>query len=652
LKSDRVSAVGVAVALLLGLLPAGLLFVESAGTRADLETTVRTSAGITLEKSGIADAAAFDGYQRQAQAELGPSLARYLDGGAEGGTVGPFVIDSINSSQPGGPATPTPVAVGYMSNLATRVDVLQGVLPKRGTAGAEGTASMAQPVADRAGIRLFDTVCVRAQNVPTAQPWCARIVGLWQPTSASDPRWTGANAGLTLFTERDQFFPLAAQPSLTITGARQFRPVPAAIATQEAATVAQRVRDLRSTIGASGDGQVRTTLDAELDRFAASRDAASFPVRVLTAALIPLLVLLSGIFARWYVELRIQDLALLRVRGWSEGRVRWLVLLQFGVLGISALALVVLGLLVLVWRAESSPAGFGQVAPSQSELVGIAVAAGVPLAAAASFVWLAWWAARQSVLRLDHPEARLTRSLSWRGAHLNSILIVPAALLLLVPRLAGLAGWPAGGTTDIVTLVLSIGGLVMLIVAALPAMSAAAEARTRHRDDVEATLARWQLRRWWQRHGSAGFLIVLAFTTASFAAVAFATDHAASLAIGYTTALAAGLLAYGLVLVFACRSRTDDYTSLLVDGLSAAAVRRSLRIEQHTVLAGGLIVGLVLGLVLAWATSPGSFASTSSAVTGALVAAAIAVLTGLTVAWLVRRSAVGFHLVEQSRRVT
>jgi len=128
-----------------------------------------------------------------------------------------------------------------------------------------------------------------------------------------------------------------------------------------------------------------------------------------------------------------------------------------------------------------------------------------------------------------------------------------------------------------------------------------------------------------------------------------------SLAVGFVGVLVIALLAYGLVFLFACRSRIDDYTALIVDGLSAARLRRSLALEQHTVLLHGLLVGLGLGLLLAWTTSSvvgsGSGAGTvaASALIGIVSTTAIALWAGAGVARLVRGSAVGFHLAERGR---
>lgn len=672
LESERESSAGVAIALLLALLPAVLLFVDSAGARTDLRALVSGSGGVVVQRTGVADDATFDAFQRQAQGQVVPQLGQYVQDEGASGTTGPLRIDSVNSQPPSAPAGGAAVQVVYVSDLASRVDVSQGVLSKLGvTGGGDGSASMPQAVADRAGIRLFDEVCLRPQSAdPNGAPTrCVRVVGLWRPSGRADPARPAANPGIQLFTERDEFFGMVGlQPSRSADAARLYEPRPAAVAAQDATSIAERVRAVRASVIGSRTGEVRTTLDTDLERYTAARNAAGFPSRMLTAVLIPLLVLLAGVLARWYLAPRLHDLALLRARGWPRRRVQLLVLAQFGILGVSALGVALLALLFLLWRADGA-IGPGAPPPSRGELVGVAVAVGIPFLAAAWFVWLARWASGQSVLRLDHPEAKPSRTLSWRGAELNALLVLPAALLLLLPRLAGSDRlFPSSALDDLAALGTAVAGLVMIVVALLPALSLVGEAYSRGRADVEGTLAHWQLRRWWQRHAAAGFLVVLAFATASFTAVAFANQvgHgpgplgsgvAVSLAVGFVTALGAALLAYGLVFLFAGRSRVDDYTALMVDGLSEAAARKSLEIEQHTVLVEGLGLGLVLGLVLVWASSTvtgavGTAMGPEAIFAGLVATAAIGLASGAAVARQVRRNAIAFGLVEQGRRTT
>ncbi|HXM55467.1 MAG TPA: hypothetical protein VOB72_08755 [Candidatus Dormibacteraeota bacterium] len=666
LSAERASTAAVALALLLALLPAGLLLVETSGARADLGAILRASNGLGVQRAGIAGGAAFDAFQAQARGLVNPRLGRYTDGGSERATAGPYRLATISAAAPAPPIDAADVEVAYAGDLAERVVVAQGLLPKNGAQGAEATATMAQVAADRAGVRLFDLVCIRAPSAPAdAQLWCARVVGLWRPAAGADPRWTARDAPLQLFTARDTFFLVAGlAPAPQSTGAeRRYLPRPDAITPQDALATAAAVSQVRAAVAGARAGQVDSSLDADLTRYASTGDLLSLPVEMLTAALLPLLVLLALVLARWYVEPRLHDLALLRARGWAPGRVRRLVLTQFAALGGMALAAALVGVAVLAWRP-----GLGSPASSPGELLAALVAAAVVAVTALRFAALADWTAEQSVLRLDHPDIGPPSPVSWRGARLNSLLVLPAILLLALSRVAGdERGRIPAPFGDLAAVLVSVAGLVMLVVATLPALSLASEALGVRRTDLESTLARLQLRRWWQRHAMTGFLIVFAFAIATFAAVALADQEldrpalgrvvlgqgvAVSLGLGFVVAITAALLAYGLVFLVACRVRSDDYTTLLVDGLPASSVRRSLRIEQHIVLAGGLLTGIVLGLVLAWATSWGAIVGAPTAagtVVGLAATAAVGLGAGATAAWLIRRSGIGFALMERGR---
>ncbi len=61
-------------------------------------------------------------------------------------------------------------------------------------------------------------------------------------------------------------------------------------------------------------------------------------VRLVVAMLMALVVLLVGVLSRWYLQLRLRDLTLLRGRGWSRRRVRLLVLTQLLMLAVTAVS--------------------------------------------------------------------------------------------------------------------------------------------------------------------------------------------------------------------------------------------------------------------------------------------------------------------------
>lgn len=668
------SAVGVALALLLALLPAGLVLVDRSGARSDLRSVIAAAGGVSVQRAGVSTPQTFDAFQRQAQALVAPRLGQYVDGGSARGAATPFHLASIASNPPNGPEATANVTLTYVADLSSRVDVVQGLFPKPGTAGGESMVTMPVAMADRIGAQLFDVVCLSVPSGdPNAAPWCARIVGLWRPEDGADPAWTAQNAQVRLFAERADFFAAAAlQPVQNVQASRQYAPRPGAVTPQNAGAVAQQVKAVRTAAGPGGAGAVSTTLDTALSRYATT-SVTSFPVELLAAALVPLLTLLAVVMARWYVEPRLHELALLRARGWSRPRVQRLVLVELALLGVPAVVVAVVGLLAVLWQATDGAIGSRPANLSGGELLAIAVAAAVLVVAAVRFFDLARWASRQSVLRLD---ARATGGFSLTGGAQAGLLVVPAVVLLAVPRLAGSEGWRLPGVLDdLGALVIGVAGLVLLALASLPAISTATGPIGGRRSGLEGTIANVQLRRWWQRNAGPGVLLVLAFAVASYAAVALVDQLvegpggalgvgiAVSLSIGLASALATALLTYGLVFLATCRSRVDYYAALLVDGLPATTVRRSVEIEQQAVLvlglAGGVLIGLALLLATASGVGLGGQAGTlavppqlASVVAGVGGTAALGLIGGLVIAGMVRRGVVGFRLVEQGWRST
>lgn len=683
LESEKVSAVALAAALLLALLPAGLAVVEGWAAESELRATVTGSKGFVVEHPGVDGVQAFDSFQSRVQVQVRPRAGAYLDGGSEQATVGPLRIASVNVRPASGAPGAEGAAAMYVADLAARVEVLQGQLATGSAPSGDGTVSIPEIVADRLALKLSDVVCLGAPvtQAAGAAQWCARVVGLWRPTAAADPGWTAPNTPLAFFTDRDELFSLAyLQPSRTANAARYYRPAEAAMTPDDASGIAQRLRDLRASLSAAGIGQVRSSLDSDLERYATDRRPTSYTSRLLAASLAFLAVLLTGVLGRGYLESRLRDVGLLRFRGWSPRRVRRLVLLEFAMVAAPAVAIALWGSLALIWHSLNGPSPGGPALASgqRSQLGWIGGALGAPLLAAVGWlITLAWSASLQRAVRLDHREVTSSRLLSWRGTEVSSLLILPAALLLLLRRLVGIE-LPAAPSVldDFIAVLMSVAALVLLAIGLLDLMSRASEAVRRRRSDLEATLARWQLRRGWQRNTLGGLLIVLAFPVATFAAVGLAAQalggsllrrdpflqaDTLNLTIGFVAAVTIAMTAYGLIFWFVCRLRMDDYAALLMDGLALPALRRSLRIEQHAVLSVALVVGVGLGLVLVWANLPDivlpgrrnattNFASPVAVVVGAVCTTVTGVLVGAIVAWLVRRRAVSFSLLQLRRR--
>src|SRR5215472_415339 len=142
LAAEKESSAGVTVILLLALLPVVLLFVDWSSARTDLQAVVGASDGVTVQKTGVATVQAFDAFQQEAQGQVARHIGQYVDAGDGLITEGPFRLDSINSQQQPPSQRSTSVTVAYVPDLASHVEIVQGV--PTGSRALGPTATMAQ----------------------------------------------------------------------------------------------------------------------------------------------------------------------------------------------------------------------------------------------------------------------------------------------------------------------------------------------------------------------------------------------------------------------------------------------------------------------------------------------------------------------------
>jgi hypothetical protein len=77
-----------------------------------------------------------------------------------------------------------------------------------------------------------------------------------------------------------------------------------------------------------------------------------------------------------------------------------------------------------------------------------------------------------------------------------------------------------------------------------------------------------------------------------------------NLVLGFVAALILGLLAFALHFLIVARARVTDYAVLEANGMSPSTVRRSLLVEQFTLLAFCTLGGVLLGLVMSYVLLP------------------------------------------------
>src|SRR5215813_12103895 len=76
------SSAGAALALLMALLPAGLVLVNGTGARLDVRTLLASSGTFAVQRQAVATPVAFDAFQEQVRGRVGPRLGEYMDGGS------------------------------------------------------------------------------------------------------------------------------------------------------------------------------------------------------------------------------------------------------------------------------------------------------------------------------------------------------------------------------------------------------------------------------------------------------------------------------------------------------------------------------------------------------------------------------------------
>lgn len=658
LRFDRASTVALWLALLLALvLSIAPPVIEGVTATATLQRTLASSAGLTIEGQGVTTATAFDSFQTQAQEQVQSRTEGYLGSGTPLAWVGSLSIASVGGQARPAASSP-PAVVSYLQDFSTHVEMVQGQRAGGAPAGQGAAVSLPEDAAARESIHPGDVVCFKT---PANASWCAQVVGLWRPLRANDPYWNLQPGSVTVQTDLRDLLALLAMAPGRGTVARRYLPAPSAITPGDAADVAQRIHMVGSTGAAAGAPVVNTTLDRDLDQYAASRRVALFDIQLLTAALVALSILLIGALGRSFLDQRASDLVVLRARGWSAWRVRRLVATETVTLAgaalVPALAITVAAGAVLgVTSAGSAVRTVGL------DELWCAGAAAVVLAAgsAGAIGLLMARASRAAIIRLEAPDFEVAAAATHRrGTLADRLAGLPASSQALVPPLMTLA---PGMLDDRVRAVVAVVALVVLAAAIRRLISPAAWLVGVLYSGVDGTLARWRLRRWGRGNVGAGSLLVVSFATAVFSAVTLASlawdgtgratwaplldELSVSLAVGLAGSAVAALTADGLVFLFAVRRRTPDHVSLLLDGLPARSLRRSLAIEQYVVLMVTLVMGAVLGLTLAWAAAPPPGPSLGAMGAGACVVALLVITGGIVSGWLVRRRATRFPRLE------
>ncbi len=81
-------------------------------------------------------------------------------------------------------------------------------------------------------------------------------------------------------------------------------------------------------------------------------------------------------------------------------------------------------------------------------------------------------------------------------------------------------------------------------------------------------------------------------------------ELASNLILGFVAAIGLALLAFALHFILVSRARLSDYAILEANGMPQSTIRRSLVIEQLTVLVFSVVSGALLGVLVSYVLLP------------------------------------------------
>src|SRR5438309_9227227 len=392
--SRRRWAVSVWLCLIVALaVPALEPLLEVVAAQSAVAQVVRQHGSLMVEWSA-ADAGTFSAIQRRVETTVAARMGSQLTLLGASTRSGPF----LGVTPEGRPARVLPGNQGltptYLDHLASHVSVVAGELPPDGLGGGDTAVTRTQAAADQLGLRVNDRFCMEATGTQPPS-WCARLVGLWEPTDPRDPYWGSTPPQWQLAIGRYDFFRLMSQrPPHQAVASLRFWASSAEIDAGEATAVARQVQDLSGALRRSGL-RVVTSLDRSLERFAASQRATNHASRLVAATVALLGLLVAALATVRLLGEQSRELGVLRARGWSR-RGTWQ-LASAGPVTLVALALpVAVAASVAITAASAAPSGITLYAPHLRDLAGPAAAfmvnaVGLIVVIAWSAAWAGSW---------------------------------------------------------------------------------------------------------------------------------------------------------------------------------------------------------------------------------------------------------------------
>lgn len=624
LRRAWTASVGLGLALAFGLagtVPLAATMAADAALHSAVSSP-REQARLTVAQQGVSDLRGFESAEARIAGRVEGRLGPYLAGSSSLGTLGPLKPVSLNENPAPAQVDSSRLAVGYLRDLADRVELVAGGVPPDGLGGsADIAATMAQSEADALGMHLGDRLCL--DFTTGGARWCVRVAGLWQPLASGDPFRLEPGRQVELVVGRYDFYrlmKLASSPVATV--GRQFYVDADTLDSRAAGDLVSGLQQLRAYFGGRGE-LFDTSLDQVIRALDARQHSQRLAAAVLAASLAALVLQAATFGAAQLLRLQQREVGLARARGWPRRRIRRLLMLQVGGLvgtsllvgaGLAAAAGLALGQALfavpLPWPHPSGPLS----------LLG-------PLLALAALLGLSWLVlsalTAQSVrsgsaLRpsgsLTATDRKRSRASGWL-AFFGGLALLGASRLCQQPpsALSRLASVQAG-FLDLLTAVAAALALLLLAWAAAHCLPLAGSLAGGGGSGIAPSLARWQLQRRPDQHRQTAFLLTLAAALGVLGPLAaLAGPHlgpdlpGAAVQVGSGgAALLVALFVFAVHFRALAAERAEEYASLLLSGLPRRTLRRSLAIEQRAVIWLGLVGGSLVGVAAALALAPGS----------------------------------------------
>ena len=519
-----VQLVGLVTALALSV---ALPLMQSVAAEEGLHSALRSlGPGTNLEigVDHVADPAPFDAFQaetsRRVTTEMGPILipaARF----ARSNQQQPMSLNGVGLIHE--PGDPLPVA-SYYEGLEAHVAVTSGAWPADGKTGDAWWATVPESGASLLGLKVGDVYCLgpsgASRNAPA--PWCVKIGAVWKPLRTSDPYWAGQPPGTELMLGRSSLFDVRA-PYVSLHAAQLYVTDIGRVHAADADGIRFHLQRLRGAYGVTSNATFITGLGDAIQVFLSRLRAQQILAVSVEIALLAVALFAIGLSAIHFLDAQRPLVGLWRARGGSRLRAWGLLMLQLGVLALTALpvgALIGVSVVALIGARLFGGADVleaGILLTAGPTVIAVLVAIGAVLGL------LAADATRRTVSEVRRTESRPPVTAWWQRRGADAVLALAGILLIAEFRLqAGEISTSSG--PDPLGLILPGVALALLALASLRLLPLVARLLAGG-PGLGTRLARWRLEREPLQHARVALLLSFALALSLFTSAYLATDQ-------------------------------------------------------------------------------------------------------------------------------